>query len=83
MGRYRKKPVVVEAFQFPGKDESQWPDWAKNHPDILYSVYDNELLIRTLEGYHVAKLGHYIVRGVKGELYPVKPEIFEETYEPL
>ena len=93
-GKYRKKPVGVEAFQYNGAlidsdGKPIVPAWAIEAYDsgIMYynsADYDTppvELYISTLEGVHHASVGDYIVRGIKGELYPVKPEIFELTYE--
>ncbi len=92
--KYVKKPIVIEAFQYDGdlmtKDgKSYVPDWvvAAFESGIMYfSVNENslcELYIKTLEGdYHVA-VGDYIIQGVKGELYPCKPDIFNKTYEKL
>lgn len=86
MAKYRKKPVVIEAFRF-GHDFS--PGWwvaALARNDV--SIYKDEdsgllyVLINTLEGQHRGDYGDYIIRGVKGELYPCKPDIFEMTYEP-
>jgi hypothetical protein len=61
MAKYRKKPVVIEAYQFSGPGE--------------------HLTIHTLEGDMRADLGDWIIRGIKGELYPCKDEIFRATYE--
>ena len=78
--KYRKKPVVIEAIQFTnnGKELVEWCgcDFSKN-PDGEYEF----LLIHTLEGTHRADIGDYIIKGVKGEFYPCKPDIFEMTYE--
>lgn len=95
--KYRKKPVVIEAFQMTEQrrtDNRDWPDWlnrAWNTPhDVEGAVYPkdfpdsdgtDELLIFTLEGIHLVQFGDWIIRGVKGELYPCKPDIFEMTYE--
>lgn len=93
--RYRKKPVEIEAFQFDGdlKGVYGWyvPEWAIEafNDGILYydSFNDNEppceLFIKTLEGDHHVSLNDYIIRGIQGELYPCKPDIFEQTYEPV
>ena len=81
MPRYRKKPVIIEAFQLT-PDRSSEPDWwtrAIQSGKARYTA--SGAIIETLEGDHLAQFGDYIVRGVKGELYPVKPDIFEETYE--
>ena len=88
--KYRKKPVIIDAFQFDGdfmnKDRTYYiPDWAvdmvhKGH--IRFRSYVNgELEIKTLEGVMIANVGDYIIRGVNGEVYPCKPDIFEKTYE--
>ena len=85
MSKYRKKPVVIEAFQLKRKP---WPDWfGKACEDgVVELYYDNPrevecAIIHTLEGDHRAEPDDYIIRGVKGELYPCKPDIFEQTYE--
>lgn len=78
--RYRKKPVVIEAFR-PGFDLR--PEWFYHAVDagIIYSGPNGELKIKTLEGIHTVSPGDYIIKGVKGEIYPCKPDIFEMTYE--
>lgn len=92
MKMYRKKPVVIEAFQYDGDlkgSDGQYyvPDWAvKAYEDgtMYYGELDGkpgELFIKTLEGVHHASVGDYIIQGVNGELYPCKPDIFEKTYE--
>lgn len=86
MARYRKKPVVIEAVQFQGPDTKQnEPGWlieAFNSGQAWYQGGDNPYItIRTLEGDMKANVGDWIIRGVKGELYPCKPDVFAETYE--
>lgn len=75
---YRKKPVVIEAVQFTGNN-----DWeiAKFEQAAWHRAGDN-LVIHTLEGNMVAQPGDWIIRGLQGELYPCKPDIFEQSYEP-
>lgn len=76
---YRKKPVEIEAFQF-GKDE--FPIWFHDkvqRGDI--SIKDNCAYIKTLEGTMKADKGDFIIKGIKGEIYPCKADIFEQTYE--
>lgn len=77
--KYRKKPVAVEAFQFNDEttveDMPQWAVDAVNRGKLGY------WFVRTLEGILVFTKNSYIVRGVKEELYPVRQDIFEETYE--
>jgi hypothetical protein len=87
--KYRKKPVVVEAFRI-GMDYI--PDWFMNkvtsNEIILHGsssgfnhVDDTNCDIHTLEGVMHANYGDYIIKGVNGECYPCKPNIFEKTYE--
>lgn len=89
MGKFRKKPVVIEAVQW--KDgglkggATRWMVDAINaEPGKPGSVMriGNEVQIYTLEGTMTASDGDWIIRGVNGELYPCKPDIFEKTYEP-
>ncbi len=93
MRRFRKKPVVIEAMQWPGDvDESDpRPDeleaWVRSSSgdDVVsrFQAYDDGTLqIQTLEGTMTAQPGDWIIRGGKGEFYPCKPDIFEATYEP-
>lgn len=82
--RYRKKAVVIEAFKY-GIDSI--PDW------FMDKVSTNEIILRgeykdpshceikTLEGTMIGKLGDFIIKGVAGEIYPCKPDIFAKTYE--
>ena len=75
--RYRKKPVVIEAWR--NVKGAVRPDWLKG-PGVAFA--GDVVIITTLEGVQNANPGDWIIRGVKGELYPCKPEIFEVTYEP-
>lgn len=94
MAKFRKKPVVIDAWRYvptgdgAGKFFAEMPDW-------LEAAYDNDIIsnvgtnaadtvakIKTLEGVMTADRGDWIIRGVKGEIYPCKPDIFEATYEP-
>lgn len=77
--KYRKKPVVIEAFKWTEEEVTQW--W-KDHPGIQIEVGTCTALIPTLEGVMRASPGDFIIQGVKGEIYPCKPDIFEATYEP-
>jgi hypothetical protein len=82
--KFRKKPVVIEAFRWTGgPDQEEDPDWAVAaikagiiHVDI------GRLTIQTPEGVMTAQPGNWIIRGVQGEIYLCKPDIFEATYEP-
>ena len=80
--KFRKKPVEIEAWQ-NGSGEPQ-PTWfvrAAVSGTIIANA-DHTLTIKTLEGDHLAQPNDWIIRGVQGELYPCKPDIFEKTYEP-
>ena len=88
MAKYRKKPVEVEAFCYDGdfknfNGEYYVPGWAvEAHRDgVLYFKDQGELYVKTLEGDMRVNVGDYIIQGVKGEIYPCKPDIFEQTYE--
>ena len=87
--KFRKKPVVIEAIRFdgtPGGALSLFEKFdipgGKFVPD-LYDPALGTLLIPTLEGDHTARTGDFIIRGVQGEFYPCKPDIFAATYEPV
>ena len=78
MKKYRKKPVVIEALQYNGHNVDECLKFC----DKAYkSPVQDFLTIRTLEGMHKCSVGDYIIRGVNGEFYPCKPDIFEKTYE--
>jgi len=87
MGKYRKKPVVIEAVRFDDKFlSSKQPVWIETAMfDYVIEVKDNaspkHLTIRTIEGIMRCNPGDWIIRGVNGELYPCKHDIFEKTYE--
>ena len=77
--KYRKKPVVIEAVRFIGSNYKEIREFIEQ--DTLCS--DLSIVIPTLEGDMVAQKGDYIIKGVQGEFYPCKPDIFAETYEEL
>ncbi len=82
--QFRKKPVVIEAWQYkPARNH--WPQWlsaAISEGTVWLQGGDPpHLTIKTLEGDHRANPGDWIIRGIKGELYPCKRDIFEATYE--
>lgn len=79
--KYRKKPLIVEAIQWTG---GNLQEIIYSFPECFGSVvvhHSSEIVIRTLEGNMVAIVGDYIVKGIKGEFYPCKPNIFEDSYE--
>lgn len=87
--KFKKKPVVIEAFQLNErglvgegwfwdavtKNEIITRNFGKNYPEPASCE------IKTLEGIMIANTGDYIIQGVQGEIYPCKPDIFEQTYE--
>lgn len=94
MPKFRKKPVVIEAIQWDGehidamidfmKSGSPWPkppDDINITTGVGYTPITGELDIPTLEGTMKALVGDWIIKGIKGEFYPCKPDIFEATYE--
>lgn len=81
MMKYRKKPVVIEAIQWTGNNTQQIMVWAGGSIVVIRQPYPENLTVQTLEGEHRASVGDYIIKGVKGEFYPCKPDIFEMTYE--
>jgi len=90
MDKYRKKPVVIEAVKLTRANRDEVLEWANGdtRPALGYSefypdVQDVAIYIKTLEGEMRAGLGDWIIKGVKGEFYPCKPDIFEATYEPV
>jgi len=102
MAKFRKKPVVIEAFQMTFErrwDNSEWPEWLNkawqqgagengmwidsDAPVAEGRESADELVLGTLEGVHRITWGDWIIQGVKGELYPCKPDIFDATYDPV
>lgn len=89
MGKYRKRPVVIEAFRLGAHS---WPDWFHDRvsacdittheaPRVKGLPYGISAEIKTLEGVMTADCGDWIIKGVAGEIYPCKPDIFDATYE--
>lgn len=99
MAKYRKKPVVVEAVRvtaadvgprgWDGSPFSEHPAWLRDAAErgkVVPILDDRDYArfsIRTLEGTMTAEPGDWIIQGIRGELYPCKPDIFEATYEPV
>ena len=85
MAKYRKKPVVIDAYQLPAYGEDipdsfhEWCNEVGFHN--FNSERDQTLSIPTLEGDHMANPSDWIIKGVAGEFYPCKPDIFKQTYE--
>lgn len=87
MTKFRKKPVVIEAVQFGGSNYAEVREFC---PTLSVTGIDDEgaeytranPIVPTLEGPLLLRAGWWLVRGVQGEFYPVKPSIFAQTYEP-
>ena len=78
MAKYRKRPVVIEAVQWTGENLLEILQFSK---DSFIDRDNYTLKIETLEGVMTVSRGDYIVKGVDGEFYPCKPDIFEKTYD--
>ncbi len=91
--KYRKKPVVIDAVKWCGNGREMFDFLTDNklttvfmsstgdNFDIDHSRVEGGLIIKTLEGEHIASLGDYIIKGVNGEFCPCKPDIFHKTYD--
>lgn len=88
--KYAKKPVVIEAVQWTGLNLNEVKEFVGD--SLKYDIYDAawqvgkgrphvDMVIKTLEGDHIVSEKDYIIKGIKGEFYPCKPDIFEETYD--
>jgi hypothetical protein len=74
--KFRKKPVIIEAVQWQGDLKA-----FTTFPVSGAYIRGNQMFIKTLEGIMTADIGDWIIKGVKGEFYPIKDDIFQETYE--
>lgn len=88
MAKYRKRPVVIEAVEFDGENFEEVISFLAGRPcpkgsSVKRDTENNAMFISTLEGEMRADAGDYIIVGVKGEIYPCKPDIFESTYNPV
>ena len=84
--KYRKKPIEIEAVQFNGFNPTEIKDFVGENCEV--EIYDNKvtppvatITIHTLEGDMKVSNGDYVIKGVQGEFYPCKPDIFHQTYE--
>lgn len=86
MAKFRKKPVEIEAIQWNGENIAEIKMFMDENEPVYMSGYSNAdkiIGIQTLEGLMVANINDWIIKGIKGEFYPCKPDIFEQTYEAL
>ena len=74
---YRKKPVTIEAVEYTGLNSAEIESFTGQQ---VGRETGKPIMIKTLEGQHIASIGDFIIKGVKGEFYPCKPDIFSETY---
>lgn len=85
MKKYVKKPIPIEAVQWDGTNTSELMRFSRDIRFIYHEGEDKkvstEMYVHTLEGDLYAKVGDYIIKGIRGEVYPCAREIFEETYE--
>ena len=86
MNQYRKKPVVIEAWQFTKENYKEGaPQFIRQAKDVdLWSQYGGDVIggeIKTLEGAMTISENDYIIKGVQGEIYPIKADIFQKTYD--
>jgi len=86
--KYRKKPIEVEAIRFDGDNFEECVEfmgrskmYLTNVGQLMKMIGEKNIRINTLEGEMTASKGDYIIRGINGEYYPCKPDIFEKTYE--
>lgn len=79
--KFRKKPVVIEAVQLTKNNIVEVAAWIADNGNNSLIISGDNIIIPTLEGDMKANSGDYIIKGVKGEFYPCRKDIFEETYE--
>mgnify|MGYP000890933246 FL=1 len=77
--KFRAKPCEIEAMKWTGRNVAEIMRFVKNESAI---ITNGVLIIKTLEGDMVASAGDYIIRGLRGEYYPCKPDVFQKKYEP-
>jgi len=77
--KYRKKPVVIEAVEWNGENYDDLTAFCGD--EVSFDPKNGMVLIGTLEGLMNGKIGDYIIKGISGEFYPCKPDIFHKTYE--
>ena len=92
--KYIKKPIEIEALQWTGENHRQMFNFLGGEDEeymtaqginfyIDFNKVDGGLVIKTLEGEHLATIGDYVIKGIKGEYYPCKANIFEMTYDKI
>jgi len=79
--KFRKKPVVIEAIQYNGRNMIEITKFIGTAREVSEDFMTEQIAIRTLEGIMKVDVGDWVIKGVKGEFYPVKDDIFRATYE--
>ena len=82
MAKFRKRPVVIEAIQWTGRNPLDVLCFLELDTGGPLQILQGDIQIETLEGVMLASVRDWIIKGVKGEFYPCKPDIFEATYDP-
>lgn len=80
--KFRKKPIIIEAVQWVGQSMYDLDDFIDGDDSFGFTE-DKKVIIETLEGTMTVQLNDWIIKGINGEFYPCKPDIFEKTYEPV
>lgn len=78
--KYKKKPIVIEAIQFTGENTAIVDNFIGDFPHKILPE-NGIIIITTLEGEHIARIGDFVIKGAYGEFYPCKPDIFLSTYD--
>lgn len=81
--KYVKKPVIIGALQWTGENLNEVRDFVGEYLQFKHRSGVPRIYIKTLEGDLHAAVGDYIIKGVRGEFYPCKPDIFKQTYEEI
>ena len=84
MPRFRKKPIMIDAIQYDGSNGSSLYSWSSGRV-IQSPVLEGQpcVQVQTMEGMMTGAVGDWIIRGIMGEFYPCKPDIFAATYDPV
>ena len=78
--QYKKKPIVIEAIQWTGRNDIEVCDFLANS-ESCFGYDAGKITIETLEGEMAVSVGDFVIKGIRGECYPCKPDIFKKTYE--
>lgn len=83
--KFKKKPVVIEAIQWSGENIKEIKDFTDGSSETNRTLEQlgDKLIISTLEGNVQADINDFIIKGIEGEFYPCKPDIFKKTYKPI